>query len=129
MSNSDAIAKKHSGPESDSQATNKDEHGLPAPDDLTRFKLDVLTVLAGGERYGLRIKRILEAHYDSEVLHGRLYPNLDDLVELGLVEKSELDKRTNNYALTQEGEQVLRARHEWQASHLSNEYHPGGGGE
>jgi DNA-binding PadR family transcriptional regulator len=47
------------------------------------------------------------------VNHGRLYPNLDDLVEMGLVEKSELDKRTNQYALTDEGYQALLDQLGW----------------
>ncbi|WP_178916112.1 PadR family transcriptional regulator [Natronomonas gomsonensis] len=71
--------------------------------DLTAFQQNILTILAEEPRYGLAIKRELETYYGSEVNHGRLYPNLDDLVEMGLVEKSELDKRTNEYALTDEG--------------------------
>jgi DNA-binding PadR family transcriptional regulator len=57
--------------------------------------------------YGLAIKRQLEDYYESEVNHGRLYPNLDELVERGLVEKSELDKRTNQYALTDAGYEAI----------------------
>jgi DNA-binding PadR family transcriptional regulator len=71
--------------------------------ELTAFQQNILTILAEEPRYGLAIKRELETYYESEVNHGRLYPNLDDLVEMGLVEKSELDKRTNQYALTDEG--------------------------
>src|SRR6056297_272228 len=71
--------------------------------ELTAFQRNILIILAEDPRYGLAIKRELETYYDSEVNHGRLYPNLDDLVEMGLVEKSELDKRTNQYALTDDG--------------------------
>ena len=71
--------------------------------DLTAFQQTILFVLAESPRYGLAIKRELEDYYDQEVNHGRLYPNLDDLVGQGLVRKSELDKRTNEYALTAEG--------------------------
>jgi len=81
--------------------------------ELTAFQQNILTILAEEPRYGLAIKRELESYYDSEVNHGRLYPNLDDLVELGLVEKSELDKRTNQYALTDEGYQVLLDQLHW----------------
>jgi transcriptional regulator, PadR family len=42
-----------------------------------------------------------------------LYPNLDELVSEGLVEKSELDKRTNLYELTTEGQQTVSSRVEW----------------
>ncbi|WP_458206380.1 PadR family transcriptional regulator [Haladaptatus sp. NG-SE-30] len=71
--------------------------------DLTAFQKNILIVLTEEPMYGLAIKRELEDFYDAEVNHGRLYPNLDTLVERGLVEKSELDKRTNEYGLTQEG--------------------------
>ncbi|WP_335999190.1 PadR family transcriptional regulator [Halorientalis halophila] len=82
--------------------------------DLSAFQRDVLFVLRQLERseedsYGLAIKRRLEARYGEEVNHGRLYPNLDDLVELGLVERGEIDKRTNRYTLTDDGESLLRS--------------------
>ncbi|MFC7176096.1 PadR family transcriptional regulator [Halosegnis marinus] len=82
--------------------------------ELTAFQRNILTILAEEARYGLAIKRELEEYYGTEVNHGRLYPNLDDLVELGLVEKSELDKRTNQYELTEAGEGALLAQFEWE---------------
>jgi DNA-binding PadR family transcriptional regulator len=81
--------------------------------ELTAFQQNILVILAEEARYGLAIKRELEDYYDDEVNHGRLYPNLDDLVEMGLVEKSELDKRTNQYALTEEGYQALLDQLSW----------------
>jgi DNA-binding PadR family transcriptional regulator len=81
--------------------------------DLTAFQQNVLLVLAEESRYGLAIKRELEDYYDEEVNHGRLYPNLDTLIERGLVEKSELDKRTNEYAVTDDGIAVLLDSFEW----------------
>jgi len=81
--------------------------------ELTAFQQNILTILAEEPRYGLAIKRELESYYNSEVNHGRLYPNLDELVELGLVEKSELDKRTNQYALSEEGYQTLLDQLNW----------------
>ncbi|MFB6093997.1 MAG: PadR family transcriptional regulator [Halanaeroarchaeum sp.] len=81
--------------------------------DLTAFQKNILTVLAEEPRYGLAIKRELESYYDDEVNHGRLYPNLDDLVTKGLVEKSELDKRTNEYALTDDGYSAVVDDIEW----------------
>jgi DNA-binding PadR family transcriptional regulator len=88
------------------------------PTDLTQFQLDILAILAGDgtpeeTNYGLAIKRALEGLYGEEVNHGRLYPNLDDLIEKGLVEKDPLDKRTNQYALTDTGRGVLDARLDW----------------
>jgi len=81
--------------------------------ELTAFQQNILTILAEEPRYGLAIKRELESYYDSEVNHGRLYPNLDELVEMGLVEKSELDKRTNQYALTDEGYEAVLDQLSW----------------
>src|SRR6056297_1796612 len=81
--------------------------------DLTAFQQNILVILAEEPRYGLAIKRELESYYDAEVNHGRLYPNLDDLVEMGLVEKSELDKRTNQYSLTDQGYEAVLDQLSW----------------
>ena len=89
--------------------------------ELTAFQQTILTVLAEEPRYGLAIKRELETYYDSDVNHGRLYPNLDDLVEAGLVEKSQRDKRTNEYALTEAGYEALLADIEWTVSKLNTD--------
>jgi DNA-binding PadR family transcriptional regulator len=86
--------------------------------ELTAFQQNILTILAEEARYGLAIKRELQTYYDAEVNHGRLYPNLDELVELGLVEKSELDKRTNQYALTDEGYETVKSQLAWEFSKL-----------
>jgi len=86
--------------------------------ELTAFQQNILVILAEEPRYGLAIKRELEEYYDTEVNHGRLYPNLDDLVEMNLVEKSELDKRTNQYALTEEGYETLLDQLGWEFSRL-----------
>ena len=75
--------------------------------DLTAFQQNILAILSEEAMYGLAIKRQLESYYDSEVNHGRLYPNLDQLVEAGFIEKSELDKRTNQYALTDDGYEAV----------------------
>jgi DNA-binding PadR family transcriptional regulator len=84
--------------------------------DLTAFQQNILVILAEEPMYGLAIKRRLESYYGTEVNHGRLYPNLDDLVEMGLVEKSELDKRTNQYELTDTGRDVVLDRFDWMLS-------------
>ncbi|WP_136715826.1 PadR family transcriptional regulator [Halorientalis salina] len=81
--------------------------------ELTAFQQNILAILSEEPRYGLAIKRELESYYDSEVNHGRLYPNLDDLVEMDLVEKSELDKRTNQYALTEKGHDAVLDQLGW----------------
>lgn len=75
--------------------------------DLTGFQRDILQALAalhGSKPKGLRVKDELETDDKyNEVNHGRLYPNLDRLVEMGLVHKSSLDRRSNAYELTRRG--------------------------
>lgn len=85
---------------------------------LSSFQWRMLTVLSDEARYGLAIKRQLEDYYGEDINHGRLYPNLDSLVEDGLVDKSELDKRTNEYAITDEGQDALTAYLEWTLTHF-----------
>lgn len=78
-------------------------------------------MIAGLENpYGLAIKDELDEYYGSEINHGRLYPNLDALVEKGLIEKGKLDDRTNVYTLTQRGRRELEARREWENQHVED---------
>lgn len=82
--------------------------------DLTGFQRDTLYIIFGlDDPHGLRIKDELDEYYESEIHHGRLYPNLDTLVEKGLVEKSQKDRRTNIYNLTRRGRREIKARQEW----------------
>ena len=84
--------------------------------DLTAFQRDILWLLVrrDGADYGLAIKEALEQCGYGHVNHGRLYPNLDTLEENGLIEKSALDERTNEYALTDEAERLLADRQSWE---------------
>lgn len=83
--------------------------------DLTGFQRDALYVVAGLDQpKGLAIKEELDEYYGSEVNHGRLYPNLDTLVEKGLIEKGRKDDRTNEYTVTNRGQGELEARREWE---------------
>jgi PadR family transcriptional regulator PadR len=87
--------------------------------DLTGFQRDLLYVIAGyDEPHGLAIKDALEEYYEGEIHHGRLYPNLDTLVEKGLVEKGKKDRRTNVYNVTKRGRRELEARREWEDQYL-----------
>ncbi|WP_255152778.1 PadR family transcriptional regulator [Halorarius halobius] len=87
--------------------------------DLTAFQRDLLYVIGGfDELYGLAIKDELEGYYEGEIHHGRLYPNLDSLVEKGLVNKGQIDDRTNAYTLTRRGKQELKARRDWEQQYI-----------
>lgn len=92
------------------------------PTDLTGFQRDALSVIAQAtEPHGLAIKEQLEGVYEQPVNHGRLYPNLDDLVEKGLVQKGTKDRRTNSYDITKRGERVLADYREFIGSGLVDE--------
>ena len=77
---------------------------------LSKFQLDVLSVLAASSRPGKGIESELEEQYDENIPHGRVYQNLDELVEEGLVEKfeQEVNGRTHLYALSERGTEVAR---------------------
>lgn len=94
---------------------------LPAPDDLTSFRIHTLAVLADGPRYGLSIKRELEDYYGKEVVHSRVYQNLDALVTHDLVEKQSVDDRTNEYSLTPDGERLLEREYGFLAGRMGRD--------
>ncbi|UHQ98650.1 PadR family transcriptional regulator (plasmid) [Natrinema zhouii] len=86
--------------------------------ELTGFQRDLLYEIAAAEpAKGVTIKDKIEDYYRFEVNHGRLYPNLDTLVNAGLVEKGQRDRRTNE-SLTTSGEALLEQRREWEAGKL-----------
>lgn len=90
--------------------------------DLTKFQRDCLYAIVGlNEPKGLAIKAELEEYYEGEIHHGRLYPNLDTLVDKGLVEKGEIDRRTNSYEITRRGRREIAARREWENTYLNGE--------
>ncbi|OIB58922.1 PadR family transcriptional regulator [Natrialba sp. SSL1] len=87
--------------------------------DLTGFQRDLIYTIAGqDEPHGLAIKDELERYYDTEINHGRLYPNLDTLVDKGLVEKGQEDRRTNIYTVTRRGKRELEARRQWEDQYV-----------
>jgi PadR family transcriptional regulator PadR len=89
--------------------------------DLTGFQRDLLYVIDGlDDPHGLALKASLENYYEKEIHHGRLYPNLDELVEKGLVEKGEKDQRTNIYTLTRRGRREIEARREWEQEYVES---------
>jgi len=87
--------------------------------DLTGFQRDLLYVIAGSQRpSGQDIKEKISEDV-GEVNHGRLYPNLDTLVERGLVDKGQHDRRTNYYEISEAGWQAIRERRRWEDQHVS----------
>lgn len=90
--------------------------------DISKFQIRVLGVLNAAEHEdenpnGQAVRERLEAYYGTEVNDGRLYPNLDTLAEQGLVKRGEKTRRTNWYAITDDGRDVLHAEVRWLAAH------------
>lgn len=86
---------------------------------LTGFQRDLLWTIYGlDEPSGLAVKDSLEEYYETKIHHGRLYPNLDTLVERGLVEKGQFDERTNVYTVTQRGCRELKERRDWEGQFI-----------
>jgi len=57
-------------------------------DDLWGSKRDLLYVIAGANQpSGQDVKEEIEQYYSHEINHGRLYPNLDTVVNKDPVEK------------------------------------------
>lgn len=82
--------------------------------DLTGFQRDLLYIIAGLDQpSGQQIRREIET-FVGDVTHGRLYPNLDALVEQQLVEKGQQNRRTNYYEITAKGRELLVRRRSWE---------------
>lgn len=122
MNTDSTTTQERTATDRDASTTNQ----LPSAGDLTKFRLDCLFVIAGYQQgrfhdgrhrgdapHGLAIKDTLEGRYGKKIHHGRLYPNLDTLIDQGLVEKTELDRRTNGYELTDDGWELLHRRMQW----------------
>ncbi|NEU56736.1 helix-turn-helix transcriptional regulator [Halorussus sp. MSC15.2] len=91
--------------------------------DLHAFERDLLYAVRALERdgdapKGLAVKDHLEAEYDEEINHSRLYQNLDGLVAHNLLTKGKKDDRTNEYATTDEARALLEARTERRAEQV-----------
>lgn len=89
-------------------------------DGVTAFQWDIMAALLRltdeGQALpnGLDIQRGIEAHFDIEVNHGRFYPNLGALVEMGFIHKTDgLTDREYNYFPTERGLRELEDRARW----------------
>ena len=76
--------------------------------DLSGFERDLLVdIYQMDQPSGQDILDRLEANHGEDVKHGRLYPNLDDLVDYGLLDKGEQNLRTNYYQITNDGRRLV----------------------
>ena len=63
----------------------------------------------GHEPYGLAIHEWLNKRYPQDVNSSRVYTNLNDLFERGLIKREALSDRKNAYRLTEPGKECLAA--------------------
>ncbi|GGK83501.1 PadR family transcriptional regulator [Haloarcula sebkhae] len=77
---------------------------------LSGFQRDLLEAIAAveNEPYGLALKAYLDERYANPINHSRLYQNLSTLAEQNLINRDELDARTNEYTLTDAGRKALQ---------------------
>ena len=82
---------------------------------LTGFQRDTLICASGLHRpSGQAIRERLEKSTTrDEITHGQLYPNLDTLVDRGLLDRGEIDRRTNYYEVTAEGQRQIDQYTDW----------------
>ena len=103
--------------------------------ELTGFQRDLLKTalrLAHENRHvsGQDIIREIERNREAKISYGRLYPNLDSLVEAGLLSKGSADQRTNDYQPTQLArESARRELQSWMAIFEREEIVTDGGAE
>lgn len=90
---------------------------------LTAFQIDVLATINAhdGDPYGLEIKAALSERREGTITNGRLYTNLPELADRGFLDVYPIDKRTNGYAITDEGVTALRAINQRIERGFSNE--------
>lgn len=87
--------------------------------DLTAFQRDVLFAVANLDGpNGQDIRANLGTTQDRTVRSGHIYLNLEELVDAGLIEKRAKNGRSNTYSLTQDGEEWLENRLEWEQTHV-----------
>ena len=76
--------------------------------DLNASKRDLLVeIYQMDQPSGQDIRDRMEAEHGENVKHGRLYPNLDDLVDYGLIDKGEQNLRSNYYQITNDGRRLV----------------------
>ncbi|ELZ75699.1 MULTISPECIES: helix-turn-helix transcriptional regulator [Haloferax] len=67
---------------------------------------------------GQTIKTELEKTQGRDLLTGRVYTNLNELVDKDLVHKGSKNGRTNEYSLTDEGREAVETRRRWEKRYL-----------
>lgn len=82
--------------------------------DCTGFQRDLLLGIVAHAHlkqapYGANLHRWLDARYPDEFPCSRVYTNLGDLTDAGLVQRNPINDRKTAYELTEEGRECLAA--------------------
>lgn len=88
--------------------------------ELSGFQRDLMVLVSeydGEKPSGVDIRSMIGERYSSDVSHPRVYNNLGELVEMGLMEKGKIDDRTNYYRTTESGEEALEQYREFVGGH------------
>jgi len=89
--------------------------------ELSGFQRDILyCIAAADDPHGREIQDRLEETTSMDVNYGRLYPNLDTLVEKGLIKKQSKDGRANLYTLSDLAINIITERRQWENSQLKS---------
>ncbi|RDZ39371.1 DNA-binding protein [Haloferax sp. Atlit-19N] len=89
--------------------------------DLTGFQQQLVKAVIEFENeerespYGVQVKRSLSEWYGHEVTNAQIYPNIDDLVEMDVLDREPLDRRTNAVQSTPLARQMLAGEAEHMA--------------
>nr|WP_255516606.1 PadR family transcriptional regulator [Haloferax sp. KTX1] len=87
--------------------------------ELTAIQRDLLFVVRGmSDSSGQTIKTELEKTQGRDLLTGRVYTNLNELVDKDLVNKGSKNGRTNEYSLTDKGRDAVEKRRRWEQRFL-----------
>jgi hypothetical protein len=103
--------------------TDVDEEQLRRVLELTGFQRDLVVVLArlaGTRPDGVTVRRTLDDVRGASITDARLYQNLRDLHDVGVVAKRPIDGRTNAYRLTDEATWGMWAYVDWAESCLNS---------
>ncbi|WP_079990706.1 PadR family transcriptional regulator [Haloarcula sp. CBA1127] len=88
--------------------------------DVNSFKRDMLVVIAGmDDPMGTELTAELQEYYAEEITVGRVYPQLDEMAEKGLIKKMDKNGRGNKYRLTRRGVRDLQGHREWENQYLA----------
>ena len=85
---------------------------------LTALQRDLLYLISGLDNPDTQALRAsLEEYYVEDMRQDRLYPNMNTLVEKGLITKKQQGTYQDCYRITRRGRQEIKDHREWEHKH------------